>query len=66
LLHGAASASAAIVSVADTRLDGELFADMVEAAVVVAVAADMPAMVLVAATLRRQDISCLPYSNVLA
>jgi hypothetical protein len=54
------------VSVAARRPDGALFADMVEAAVVVVVAAAMPAMALVAVILHRQDISSLPHSSVLA
>ncbi|MGB8295766.1 MAG: hypothetical protein WCG85_10100 [Polyangia bacterium] len=54
------------MSVAGPRPDGELFADMVEADVVVAVAAAMPAMALVAVILHQQDISSLPYSSVLS
>ena len=54
------------MSVAGQRPDGELFGAMAEADVVVAVAAALPAMALVAVTLQRQDISCLPHCSVLA
>jgi len=62
LPHKAASASAAIVSVAGPRPDGEL----VVAMVVVAVAAAMPAMALVAAILHRQKFPGLRHSSFLA